>query len=268
MNRDYHRWYSPILGRDMELLVFGRSGARVLTFPTRLGRFFDYENWGIVSSLRRHIDEGWIQLFCLDSVDSMTLYAWWRHPRERIAHHELYERYVLDEVLSFSGRINPCHFVTALGCSLGAYHAANIVLRHPHRFGKLVALSGRYDLTRPVDHFGDLFDGYYDENHLLPHALPLPPEPARRLASRRDPTPANHLRRRRGRPLPREQPSGQLDALGERGVELPSRLAGPRPSGHRLAADGLVVRLTSRVVSRECDCCPADYSRPRVIGDD
>ena len=175
MNRDYHRWYSPILGRDMELLVFGRSGARVLTFPTRLGRFFDYENWGIVSSLRRHIDEGWIQLFCLDSVDSMTLYAWWRHPRERIAHHELYERYVLDEVLSFSGRINPCHFVTALGCSLGAYHAANIVLRHPHRFGKLVALSGRYDLTRPVDHFGDLFDGYYDENiyyHTPCHFLP------------------------------------------------------------------------------------------------
>jgi esterase/lipase superfamily enzyme len=175
MNRDYHRWYSPILGRDMELLVFGRSGARVLTFPTRLGRFFDYENWGIVSSLRRHIDEGWIQLFCLDSVDSMTLYAWWRHPRERIAHHELYERYVLDEVLSFSGRINPCHFVTALGCSLGAYHAANIVLRHPHRFGKLVALSGRYDLTRPVDHFGDLFDGYYDETiyfHTPCHFLP------------------------------------------------------------------------------------------------
>jgi hypothetical protein len=52
-------------------------------------------------------------------------------------------------------------------------------------------------------------------------------------------------------------------------VERPSRLAGPRPSGHRLAADGLVVRLTSRVVNRECDYLlpAADYSRPRVIGD-
>ena len=175
MIRDYHRWHSPILGRDMELLVFGRSGARVLTFPTRQGRFFDYENWGIVYALGRHINEGWIQLFCLDSIDSASLYAWWRHPRERIVHHELYERYVLDEVLSFSGRINPCPFVTAFGCSLGAYHAANIVFRNPHRFGKLVALSGRYDLTRNVEQFGDLFDGYYDDSiyfHTPCHFLP------------------------------------------------------------------------------------------------
>jgi esterase/lipase superfamily enzyme len=175
MSREYHRWHSHILGREMELLVFGRSGARVLTFPTRLGRFFDYENWGIVHSVRKHIDEGWIQLFCLDSYDSASLYAWWRHPRERIVHHELYERYILEEVLSFSGRINPNPFVTVLGCSLGAYHAANIVFRHPHRFGKLVALSGRYDLTRSVDWFADLFDGYYDDNiyyHMPSHFLP------------------------------------------------------------------------------------------------
>ncbi len=175
MNRDYHRWHSPSLGRDMELLVFGRTGARVLAFPPRLGRFFDYENWGVVEALRRHIEQGWAQLFCLDSVDEASLYGRWRHPRERIEYHESYERYVLDEVLTFSGWINPCPFVTALGCSLGAYHAANIVFRHPHRFGKLVALSGRYDLTSTIEHFGDLFDGYYDETvyfHTPCHFLP------------------------------------------------------------------------------------------------
>lgn len=163
MNREYHRWHSHNLGRDMELLVFGRSGARVLTFPPRLGRFFDYENWRVVEALRHPIEQGWLQLFCIDSIDAEALYDPWRHPRDRIARLERYERYVLDEVLGFSGWINPCPFVTALGCSLGAYHATNIVLRHPHRFGKLVALSGRYDLTNSVEHFRGLFDGYYDE---------------------------------------------------------------------------------------------------------
>ena len=26
MNREYHRWYSPSLGRDMEMLIFGHAG--------------------------------------------------------------------------------------------------------------------------------------------------------------------------------------------------------------------------------------------------
>ena len=39
-----------------------------------------------------------------------------------------------------------------------------LALRYPGLFGKVVALSGRYDLTRPVGPFADLFDGYYDED--------------------------------------------------------------------------------------------------------
>lgn len=106
MERHYHRWHSPNLGRDMELLVFGRSGARVLAFPPRLGRFFSYENWRVVEALRRHVGQGWLQLFCLDSIDGEALYDPWRHPRDRIARHEWYERYVLDEVVGFSGWID------------------------------------------------------------------------------------------------------------------------------------------------------------------
>jgi esterase/lipase superfamily enzyme len=188
LDRDYHRWYSPNFGRDMELLVFGRGGARVLAFRPRLGRFYDYENWGVVESLRRHVEAGWIQLFCLDSIDAEDLHDPCRHPRDRLARHEQYERYALDEVLGFSGWINPGSFVTALVCSLGAYHAANIVLRSPHRFGKLVALSGRFDLTRAAEHFGDLFGGYYDQSvyfHTLCHFVPNLHDAAQLAAIRR-----------------------------------------------------------------------------------
>ena len=83
MNREYHRWYSPSLDRDMELLVFGHAGARVLIFPTSQGRFFQWEDTGMVAELSEHLEKGWLQLFCVDSVDDESWYAKWKHPAER-----------------------------------------------------------------------------------------------------------------------------------------------------------------------------------------
>ena len=175
MNREHHCWYSPRLGRDMELLVFGHAGAKVLAFPTRDGRFYEYENLGIVHALSDKIENGHLQLYCVDSVVMDTFYCPWRHPADRIQRHIDYEEYILNEVLPLMTTKNtyPCTIV--LGCSLGAYHAANIAFRHPHLFQKLCAFSGRYDLTMGVDHFQNLFDNYYDENiyHNTPtHFLP------------------------------------------------------------------------------------------------
>jgi esterase/lipase superfamily enzyme len=65
MNREYHRWYTPRLGRDMELLVFGHGGAKVLVFPTRDGRFHEYEDLRLVEALRPKIDAGQLQLWCV-----------------------------------------------------------------------------------------------------------------------------------------------------------------------------------------------------------
>ena len=44
MNREYHKWFSPSLGRDMELLIFGDAGEPVIFFPTRTAHFYDYED--------------------------------------------------------------------------------------------------------------------------------------------------------------------------------------------------------------------------------
>lgn len=164
MNREYHTWHSPRLGRQMELLVFGHTGARMLVFPTRSGRFFDYENWGMVRALSQKIEAGHLQLFCVDSLDAETLYSETRLPWDRIALHNEYEKYIIQEVLPFSEELNPNPFVIVHGCSLGAYHAVNIAFRHPERFHKVVGLSGRYDLTLPIGTFRGLFDNYYDEN--------------------------------------------------------------------------------------------------------
>ncbi len=175
MNREYHRWHSPRLGRDMELLVFGHGGAKVLVFPTRHGRFYEYENLGIVHALAHKIQAGHLQLYCVDSIDTETFYCPWRHPADRIQRHIQFEEYILNEVMPLMASKNSHPCTIALGCSLGGFQATNIAFRHPHLFQKLCAFSGRYDLTMPVDNFHNLFDGYYDENiyHNTPtHFLP------------------------------------------------------------------------------------------------
>lgn len=53
----------------MEVLTFGHAGAKVLICPTREGRFYDYENWGLVGALTGPIERGLLHLFCVDSVD-------------------------------------------------------------------------------------------------------------------------------------------------------------------------------------------------------
>jgi len=175
MNREYHRWYSYRLQRDMELLIFGHGGAKVLVFPTRDGRFYEYENIGLVNALAHKIDAGQLQLFCVDSLDHDSLYCFWRHPADRIRRHQQFEAYILNEVMPLMASRNGHPCTIAHGCSLGAFHAVNLAFRHPHLFRKVSAFSGRYDLTLTVECFRDLFDGYYDENiffHTPTHFLP------------------------------------------------------------------------------------------------
>ncbi|MBK1646202.1 esterase [Thiocapsa imhoffii] len=163
MKREYHRWYSDRLGRDMELLVFGHAGAKVLVFPTRDGRFHEYEDLRLIDALGHKIDAGHLQLYCVDSIVWESLYCDWCHPADRIRRHCAFEDYVLNEVLPLMASKNPHPCTIAHGCSLGAYHAVNIALRHPHLFKKIAAFSGRYDLTLEVDCFRDLFSGHRDD---------------------------------------------------------------------------------------------------------
>ena len=55
MNREYHKWFSPRLGRDMELLVFGHAGLPILVFPTSGGRFYEFEDRQMVAAVAGNI---------------------------------------------------------------------------------------------------------------------------------------------------------------------------------------------------------------------
>jgi len=152
----------------MEMLVFGHAGVPVLVFPTSGGRFYEFEDHGMVAALVSKVEAGQVQLFCVDSVDNESWYNRKLPPRLRVVRHVQYERYVLDEVLpAIHGRANHASPL-AMGCSLGGYHAVNIALRHPDKFSGFVSLSGAFDLTCFLDGFYDQECYYNLPTHYLP----------------------------------------------------------------------------------------------------
>jgi len=175
VKREYFKWHSPILDREMELLVFGHAGPRMLVFPSRKQRFFEYEEHGMVHALRHALIAGGLQLVCVDGIDEESLYCFEKTPEQRIARHLEYERYIIEEVLPFSTKLNPHTPIATHGCSFGAYHAMTLALRHPAHFRRVLAFSGRFDLTLNSGDFHTLFHGFYDDrlraimpSHFLP----------------------------------------------------------------------------------------------------
>jgi esterase/lipase superfamily enzyme len=156
MHRAYHRWHSPALGRDMELLVFGHAGSRVLAFPPSRHPFHDWEDRGLVASLAGHISTGRVQLFCVDQVDAESWYGWGLHPAQRARRYVQYDRYLVEECVPFTRQANAHPLLIAAGPSFGAYHAANFAFRHPELVGRLLGMSGLYDVGR-------FTDGHHDD---------------------------------------------------------------------------------------------------------
>jgi esterase/lipase superfamily enzyme len=168
MKREYHKWFSPVLGRDMELLVFGHAGPPALVFPTSQGRFFEFEDRGMVNVVHDKLEHGHLQLICVDSIDSESWYNRSVPPRWRIARHVQYEQYLMQEVLPFLRQQNQSSQLAAVGCSFGGYHALNIALRHPDAFRAMLSMSGAFDMS-------SFLDGYYDDDcyfNIPMHYLP------------------------------------------------------------------------------------------------
>jgi esterase/lipase superfamily enzyme len=159
MQIEYHKWYSPNLGQDMELKVYGYFGKPVLVFPAQGSRFFEFEDMGMIAAIAPFIEAGQVKLFTVDSVDNQSWANWDAHPADRARRHEDYDRYIVQEVVPFMRQHcggSTEKFLTT-GVSMGGYHSANFFFRHPDVFDTVVSLSGLFRL----DHFiGD----YMDEN--------------------------------------------------------------------------------------------------------
>ena len=154
MHTEYLTHYSPSLGRDMHMAVYGCGGTPFLVFPTQDGMCRQWEEFGLTGHLSDCIDGGRVQLFVVDTVDRESWSAKGGDNAWRAARQEQYYHYVVDQAVPLIRERN-AGLLMVTGCSMGADHTAIVFLRRPDLFAGMLALSGVYD----ADYF---FDGYMD----------------------------------------------------------------------------------------------------------
>ena len=65
-------WYSDRLGREMPVKRYGTKGKPCLVIPSQDGKHNDFESFGMVEACRPFIENGRLQLFCVDTIDAET----------------------------------------------------------------------------------------------------------------------------------------------------------------------------------------------------
>ncbi len=147
MRREFFRWYSPALFRDMNIVVYGHYGTPLLMFPTATADFLEYERFHLIGSIQPIIDSGKFKVICIDGVNQEMWLNNSMIPSHKSIRHGQYNQYVTEEVVPFiydnCGSRVP---IITSGASVGAYHAANSFFRRPDIFRGTVAMSGIYDL--------------------------------------------------------------------------------------------------------------------------
>lgn len=145
MRVDYHQHYSNSLQREMSFKHYGHAGQAMIVFPTSGGRFYQFEDFGMIDTVSEWLDRGLLQIFTIDGVDDegwLSQDDWFK----RLEIIRAYEHYVIAEFVPTVRHLsNRSDSLIAAGCSMGGFHAVNFALKHPDVFRKVLALSGIYD---------------------------------------------------------------------------------------------------------------------------
>ncbi|MBU1239716.1 transposase [Myxococcota bacterium] len=168
MHTEYHKWFSPHLGKDMEIKIYGHGGKPIVVFPAQGGKFYEFEDFQMVQTVEWALDQGIIQLFTVDSVDNESWGNTSIAPWDRAARHESYDKYIVYEVVPFIRHKNPSPQSFTTGVSMGGYHSGNFFFRHPDCFDGVISLSGLFQLSLFVGDYMD--DNVYFNSPL--HFLP------------------------------------------------------------------------------------------------
>ena len=158
MRTEYQHWYSGRTRREMGIVMYGHWGPPLLVFPTSGGDEWEMDRQGMIAALSDFVDAGRVKVFCINTNSSDSFYNKGAHPFHRSYEQAQYDGYVREEVVPFIHHHCQSYVaISSLGASLGAYHAANTLFKHPEVFKRCYALSGVYDMAR-------FMDGLFDDN--------------------------------------------------------------------------------------------------------
>lgn len=146
IKREFFTHYSSCLNREMHMLVYGTGGLPIIVFPCQDGMCDNWESFNMPETLQDYLEQGQVQLFCVDAVDKESWSDTNGDKWHRSWMQECYYHYIVDEVAPLVREWNPSGKMPIVtGFSLGAMHAAIVFLRRPDLFGGMLALSGCYD---------------------------------------------------------------------------------------------------------------------------
>ena len=146
MSRVTAELWSGGIGASGSVIRYGHYGRPVLAFPSERGQAGDFEQNGMVAAIGGLLEAGRVKLYCVDSYDSASWSNVALPLEERARAHGQYESWILQLVLPWiyadcGGQLE----VVTVGCSLGAFHAANFALKHAEAFPLALCFSGNYD---------------------------------------------------------------------------------------------------------------------------
>jgi esterase/lipase superfamily enzyme len=124
--------HAPSIGAAGNVVVHGHYGRPVLVFPAEGGSAWDFESNGMVGAVGGLVEGGRTKLYCVDAFDS--------------GERSHYESWIIDQVVPFiHDDMGGAQDILATGCSMGAFHAANFVLRRADLIPAAICLSGNYE---------------------------------------------------------------------------------------------------------------------------
>jgi len=178
VSREEVRLWSDALGAAGTVIRYGHWGRPALAFPAEQGRAGDFESNGMTGAVAGLIDAGRLKLYCVDSYDAATWSDRSIPVEERARRHGRYESWITGIVVPWIfGDCGGPQEILTLGCSLGAYHAANFALKRADLFPLALCFSGNYDpaswdgwgerglaayFNNPVDYVGHLDGDHLD----------------------------------------------------------------------------------------------------------
>ena len=131
--------HSPAIGAAGRVVVHGHYGRPVLAFPSEGGGAWDFQDRGMLAAVGHLVEAGRAKVYCVDAFDSGDRGS--------------YEAWVIDQVAPFiHDDLGGAQDILTTGCSMGAFHAADFVLRRADLFPAAICLSGNYEFeaTSPV----------------------------------------------------------------------------------------------------------------------
>jgi esterase/lipase superfamily enzyme len=157
MERQLSSWYSPSLGSEMPIAMYGHHGFALLMVPTAAADYLEYERFQLMDHLAPLVDAGKMKVFSVNSINTES----WLNKQMEGAHKAIrqnqFNDYIYNEVVPYIKNNTSWETpIIVTGASFGALHSMNLFLKRPDLINGAIAMSGVYDLT-------EYTDGYYDD---------------------------------------------------------------------------------------------------------